>query len=59
MRRLFTAVLVVAVLVVAFAVIGGTLPEGNLLHDATEGLRAIGRNVADGFGGGYGPVTNG
>jgi hypothetical protein len=52
MRRLFTALVVLAVLVAAFAVIGGTLPEGNLLHDATEGLRAVGRNIADGFGGG-------
>ncbi len=59
MRRLFTVVAVVAVLLIAFVLVGGSLPEGNPLRDATEGLRAVGRNIADGFGGGYGPVTNG
>ena len=59
MRRLFTVVVVVAILVAAFVAVGGTLPEGNLLHDATEGLRSVGRSIADGFGGGYRPATNG
>jgi hypothetical protein len=59
MRRFLLAVLVLAVVLFAVAVIGGTLPAGNPLHDATESLRSLGRNLSDGFGGGYQPVTGG
>ena len=59
MRRFFALVAVVAVVLVVLAVVGEGLPEGNPLRDATEGLRAVGRNIADGFGGGYGPINSG
>jgi len=56
-RKLFAFIVIVGVVFVGFAVLGGQLPEGNFLHDATEPLRAVGRNMADGFGGGYGGVA--
>jgi hypothetical protein len=58
-RKLFLLLVVTAVLVVGLAAVGGTLPEGNPLRDATEGLRAMGSAIADGFGGGYRPMTGG
>ena len=39
--------------VVGFALVGTSLPDGNPLRGAAESLREVGRNVADGFGGGY------
>ena len=53
MRRFLKVLVIVIVGVVAFALIGPSLPEGNPLHDAAESLRAVGQNMADGFGGGY------
>lgn len=59
MGRFFLVVVVVGVLLVVLAVAGGSLPPGNPLHDATEGLRSLGSNLSDGFGGGYQPITGG
>jgi hypothetical protein len=59
MRRFLFAVFVVAAALVVLAVVGGSMPAGNPLHDATEGLRSVGSSIADGFGGGYGPITGG
>lgn len=58
-RNIFMVVFVIAVLATALVVIGGTLPDGNPLRDATQGMRDIGRSIADGFGGGYRPMTGG
>jgi hypothetical protein len=58
-RRFFFIVFVVAAVLAVLAVAGGSLPAGNPLHDATEGLRSLGSNLGDGFGGGYQPVTGG
>jgi hypothetical protein len=58
-QKLFLLLVMAAVLVVGLAALGGTLPEGNPLRDATEGLRAMGSAIADGFGGGYRPMTGG
>lgn len=57
-RFLFVAFVITAI-VVLLTIVGGSLPEGNPLRDATEGLRAIGGSIADGFGGGYQPATAG
>lgn len=59
MGRFILVVVVVVVVLVVLAVVGDTLPAGNPLHDATEGLRSVGRSLGDSFGGGYGPVTGG
>ena len=48
-----TLLVIVIIGVVAFALVGPSLPEGNPLRGAAESLREVGRNVADGFGGGY------
>ena len=56
MGKAFTVLVIVIIGVVAFALIGPSLPEGNPLRGAAEGMRAVGRNIADGFGGGYGPT---
>ena len=56
MRRLFTALVIGLIAIVTFALVGTSLPEGNPLRDAAEGLRSIGSNIADGFGGGYGKL---
>lgn len=58
-RRLFTALVIGLIAIVTFALVGTSLPEGNLLRDAAEGLRSIGSNMADGFGGGYGKLPSG
>lgn len=57
MGRFLFGLLVVVVVVVILAVVGGSLPAGNPLHDATEGLRSVGRTLSNGFGGGYRPIT--
>ncbi|MCH8982516.1 MAG: hypothetical protein IH943_00270 [Acidobacteria bacterium] len=59
MRRALTFLVFAVVLVVAFALIGPSLPEGNPLRDAAEGLREIGNSMADNFGGGYGQLPAG
>ncbi len=59
MGRAFTVLVFVIIGVVAFALIGPSLPEGNPLRVAAEGMRAVGRNIADGFGGGYGQLPAG
>lgn len=46
MKQLFTALVIVAVLLVALAAIGPSLPGGNPVSD-------FGRWLAGGFGGGY------
>ena len=56
MRRLFTALVIGLIAIVTFALVGTSLPEGNPLRDAAEGLRSIGSNMADGLGGGYGKL---
>ena len=53
MRKVLTVLVIVIVGAVAFALLGPSLPEGNPLHGAAESLREVGRNIADGFGGGY------
>jgi hypothetical protein len=59
MRRLLAALVIGLIVVVALALVGTSLPEGNPLREAAEGLRAIGSNIADGFGGGYGQLPGG
>jgi len=56
MRRSLTLIAFVLVFVAALALIGPSLPEGNPLRDAAEGLRSIGSSMADNFGGGYGQL---
>lgn len=57
---MFSLMMVVVVaLVIALALVGGTLPEGSPLKDVTQGMRDVGRAIADGFGGGYRPMTGG
>ncbi len=55
---MFTALVIGLIAIVAFALVGTSLPEGNPLRDAAEGLRSIGSNIADGFGGGYGELPS-
>lgn len=57
--KFFMLVFVVAVIAIGLAFAGGTLPEGNALRAATQGMRDIGGAIADGFGGGYRPMTGG
>ena len=59
MRRLLTVLAVGLVALFLFALLGGSLPEGNFLRDAADGLRAVGSNMADGFGGGYTQLPSG
>lgn len=59
MRRLFGVLVIVLIGVVAFALVGSSLPETNPLRGAADGLRAIGTNIADNFGGGYGGLSSG
>lgn len=58
-RRMFTALVIAVIVIVTLALVGTSLPEGNPLRDAAEGLRSIGSSVADGFGGGYGQLPSG
>jgi hypothetical protein len=55
---LFAVIAATLAALVIFAVAGTALPEGNPLRDAAEGLRSIGTNMADNFGGGYGQLPN-
>lgn len=59
MRKLSLVVVVVTALVIGLALVGGTLPEGSPLRELTQGMRDVGRAIADGFGGGYRPMTGG
>jgi hypothetical protein len=59
MRRLFTALVIALIAIVTFAFAGTSLPEGNPLRGVAEGLRSIGSDIADGFGGGYGELPSG
>ena len=54
-RRIMKVVVLIVVVLVAFAVAGDNLPEGNPVREATAWLRYFGRKFADGFGGGYQP----
>ncbi len=56
---MFTALVIGLIAIVAFVLVGTSLPEGNPLRDAAEGLRSMGSNIADGFGGGYGELPSG
>ncbi len=58
-RRMFTALVIAVIVIVTLALVGTSLPEGNPLRDASEGLRSIGSSIADGFGGGYGQLLSG
>ncbi len=55
MRRLFGLLAIAVLVVVVFALLGDSLPEGPL-RDAAEGIRAFGRGLGSGFGGGYGEL---
>lgn len=59
MRRMLTLLVVVAIGLAVLYVIAPTLPEGNPLRLAGEGLRSIGESIARGFGGGYGELPQG
>jgi hypothetical protein len=52
MRQLFTGLLVLAIVLGALVLLGPALPQGPL-RDFGEALRAVGRGIAGGFGGGY------
>ncbi len=52
-RRTMITILVIAGILVGLAVYGGSLPEGNVIREATAWLRYLGDRFADGFGGGY------
>ena len=58
-RRMFTALVIAVIVIVTLALVGTSLPEGNPLRDASEGLRSIGSSLVDGFGGGYGQLLSG
>lgn len=59
MRRFVALLVIVAVAVAALYFVGPSLPEGNPLRAAGDGLRSIGENIGDGFGGGYGQLPAG
>ncbi len=57
MRRFFALIVILGVIFVLIAVGGANLPEGNLVREASDALRAIGSAIGDGFGGGYGALV--
>lgn len=56
MKRLFTVVALAALLMAVLVAIGPGLPEGNGIRSVAEGMRAFGKDLAGGFGGGYRPL---
>lgn len=56
MKRLFTVLVLAAVLMAVFVVIGPQLPEGNPIRGVADAMRAFGSDLAGGFGGGYRPL---